>query len=104
MNACNLMNLLNFSTVRNGIQPAQSVLVINPINAGGGDHSTGLKVKACLETMGFLTKLLPVKLPPEIEIHELCNRAIAQTEQLVLDDHTRSIIKSNYCLVLLAVL
>ena len=95
------MNLPDFATIRNGIQPAQSVLIINPINAGGGDRSTGLKVKTCFEAMGFLTKLLPVKLPAEIEnILELCDRVIAQTEPLILDDQTRAIIKSKPLVVI----
>ena len=95
------MNSPDFSTSRNGIQPAQSVLIINPINAGGGDRSTGLKVKTCFETMGFLTKLLPVELPAEIaNVLELCDRVIAQTEPLILDDHTRTIIKSKPLVVI----
>ena len=81
--------------------PAGSALIINPIYAGGGDRSTGLKVKACLETMGLITQLLPIELPVEIDnIYELCDRAIVQTERLILDDHSRSVIKAKPLVVI----
>lgn len=96
------MNSHNISTIVRGLSPVESILIINPINAGGGDRSTGLKVKACFETMGCLTKLLPIKLPIEFKknINELCNWAITQTEQLILDDHSRSVIRAEPLVVI----
>ena len=99
-NAFNLMNLLNFPALRDRLMPVGSALIINPIYAGGGDRSTGLKVRACLETMGFITQLLPIELPLEINIYELCDRAIVQTERLILDDHSRSVIKAKPLVVI----
>ena len=80
--------------------PAGSALIINPVYAGGGDRSTGLKVRACLETVGFTTQLLPIELPLDNNIHELCDRAIAQTERLILDERTRSVIKAKPLVVI----
>ena len=94
------MNLLNFPALRDRFMPTGSALIINPIYAGGGDRSTGLKVRACLQTMGFNTQLLPIELPPDINICELCDRAIIQTERLILDERTRSVIKAKPLVVI----
>ena len=99
MHACNIMNLNASPTVRN--LPTKSALIVNPIFAGAGDHSTGLKVKTCFETMGYLTQLFPIELSTCTENDEgLCSRAIAQTEQLILDDHSRSVIKAKPLVVI----